>query len=89
MKADNTFHEKGVDVQVAVDLVVGAYEDYYDVAIVISSDSDLVPAIRKVRDKGKQVEYIGFSHKPSIAMQKNASLSRLLIREEVEPFAAK
>ena len=39
------FREKGVDVKLATDLIVGAVDDQYDVAIVVSSDSDLVPAI--------------------------------------------
>lgn len=86
MKNDNVYHEKGVDVKIAVDLVVGAYENIYDIAILISSDTDLIPAIKKVRHLGKQVEYIGFAHQPSFALQKNANLSRLLIKEEISQF---
>lgn len=54
--------EKGIDVKIATDLLVGAFDDKYDTAIVVSSDSDLVPAIDWVRNrKKKRVEYIGFS----------------------------
>ena len=46
--------EKGVDVKLAVDLVVGAADNLYDVAIVVSSDTDLIPAIKYARKaKGK------------------------------------
>lgn len=86
MHSDDSYHEKGVDVQLAVDLLVGAYENSYDTAIVISSDTDLIPAMHKVKELRKQVEYIGFSHEPSLAMQTHATLSRLLIKEEVQPF---
>jgi len=86
MKNDGTFHEKGVDVKMAVDLLVGAYENLYDVAILISSDTDLIPAIQKVKQLGKEVEYIGFSHKPSYGLIKNASETRLLTKNEVEQF---
>ncbi len=89
MKNDGVYHEKGVDVHLAVDLLIGAYENMYDTAILISSDTDLIPAIKKVKHLKKKVEYIGFSYQPSIAMQKNATLSRLLIREELEPFIYK
>lgn len=89
MKSDGKYHEKGVDVQMAVDLLVGAYEDKYDVAIIISSDTDLIPAMEKVKNLGKEVEYIGFAHKPSLALQKYATLSRLLIKDELEPFIFK
>lgn len=49
MSNDGKYHEKGVDVQIAVDLLVGAYDDLYDTAILISSDTDLIPAIKKVK----------------------------------------
>src|SRR3989344_8418989 len=44
LKTDD-YHEKGVDVQIAVDLLIGAYEDLYDTAILVSSDTDLIPAL--------------------------------------------
>lgn len=89
MNNSGKYHEKGVDVQIAVDLLVGAYDDLYDTAIVISSDTDLIPAIKKIRYLGKEVEYIGFAHHPSIALQKCVTLSKLLIKEELEPFVIK
>ena len=89
MKNGGVYHEKGVDVKMAVDLLVGAYENIYDVAILISSDTDLIPAIQKVKHLGKEVEYIGFSHKPSLAFQKYASLSRLLIKEDLDNFVSR
>ena len=54
--------EKGIDVKLATDLLVGAFDNKYDTAIIVSSDSDLVPAIDWVRNRmNKKVEYIGFS----------------------------
>lgn len=86
MKNDGIYHEKGVDVKIATDLLVGAYENLYDEAIVISSDTDLIPAMQKVKQLGKKVEYIGFGHQPSLALQTFANISRLLIKEELEQF---
>jgi len=43
------FKEKGIDVKLATDLIVGAVDNKYDTAIVVSSDGDLVPAIDWVR----------------------------------------
>jgi len=40
--------EKGIDVALAVDLVTMAHDNAYDVAIVMSADYDLVPAIKHV-----------------------------------------
>lgn len=38
---------------------------------------------------GKKIEYIGFSHRPSFAMQRYANLSRLLSKIELEQFLPK
>ncbi|KKS42096.1 hypothetical protein A3E04_02850 [Candidatus Kuenenbacteria bacterium RIFCSPHIGHO2_12_FULL_42_14] len=86
MKNDNAFHEKGVDVKIATDLLVGAYENLYDEALIISSDTDLIPAMEKVKHLGKAVEYIGFGHQPALAMQTFATISRLLIKDELKSF---
>lgn len=86
MRNDGVYHEKGVDVKIATDLLVGAYENLYDEAIIISSDTDLIPAMEKVKKLNKKVEYIGFGHQPSIALQKFATISRLLIKAELNPF---
>lgn len=47
--ASGRLHEKGVDFLLAVDLVRLAAEDRYDVAVVLSGDADLVPAIETVQ----------------------------------------
>ena len=48
--------EKGIDVLMALEIAIGARDDLYDVAVVVSADSDLVPAIEVVLDAGKKVE---------------------------------
>ena len=89
MQNDGIFHEKGVDVKMAVDILDKAHKDEYDTVIIISSDTDLIPAIEKVKEMNKKVEYIGFSHKPSFGMQKNSDISKLLTKEELEIFCTK
>lgn len=66
--------------------MVTVYENLADRIILISSDTDLLPAIKKVKEKGKSVEYIGFSHKPSVAMVANCTKSRLLTKDDILPF---
>ncbi len=79
--------EKGVDVKLAVDLVIGAVDNWYDTAIVISSDTDLIPAIKYVLNgKKKKVEYIGFAGTPSLGMIKECSTQRLFAKEDLMPF---
>lgn len=86
LKSKGKFHEKGVDVNMAVDMLVAAYENLCDSIILISSDTDLLPAVKKLKEKGKNVEYIGFSHQPSVAMVANCSRSRLLTKDDLLPF---
>jgi len=49
-------HEKGIDVLLALDVALGAERDEYDVAIICSADTDLVPAIDAAVERGKKVE---------------------------------
>lgn len=86
MKTGNKYHEKGVDVQLAVDLLVAAYENIADYIILVSSDTDLLPAIHKAQELGKTVEYVGFSHQKSIALVAECKESRLLKLEDLEKF---
>lgn len=88
LKSDG-YHEKGVDVQIALDLLIGAYENLYDTAILVSSDTDLIPALTKARSMKKKIEYIGFSHKPSYGLISHSDTRRLLTKEDVEQFLHK
>lgn len=89
--------EKGIDVKLAVDLIVGAIDDRYDVATVISSDADLVPAIDWIKSKtDKKIEYIGFSildetgkyedTKPLQTMITYSSIQRILTKDDLKNF---
>lgn len=86
LKSNGTFHEKGVDVHIATDILVAAYEDTADHIIVISSDTDLIPAILRAKKQGKTVEYIGFKHMASKAMVRNCSKYRLFTKEELKKY---
>ncbi len=85
---DRTFHEKGVDVRLAVEMIRLAREDRYDRAYLLSSDTDLVPAADEVRSFGKQVQYVGIPKGQSYGLPKAADDVRLIRPEDVEPFLA-
>jgi len=42
---DKTYHEKGVDVRLVVEMIRFARQNKYDTAYLLSSDIDLVPAV--------------------------------------------
>ena len=83
MEHRGIFQEKGVDVHIAIDLLTGAYDNTFDVAVLVSSDTDFIPVIHRIRRKGKQVEYVGFAHRLSRGLMKNVSLTTVLDREDL------
>jgi hypothetical protein len=53
--------EKMLDTRIATDLIGDAAFDAYDVAILVSEDSDFIPAVEFVQEaRGKQVVHVGF-----------------------------
>ena len=52
--------EKGVDTLIATDMIRLAWEDGYDLAVLVSSDGDLVPAVEFLNQKARTVVQAGF-----------------------------
>jgi uncharacterized LabA/DUF88 family protein len=86
LEAGGTVHEKGVDVHMATDILSYAYEKTVDKVMLVSSDTDLIPAIEQAQKKGLHVEYIGFKHLPSRALKDVCKSTRLLSRDDVKGF---
>jgi len=59
--------QKGVDVQLAVDLVSNAYLNNYDTAVLFSGDIDLLESLKLIKNLGKQI--IIFSHYRNVAKE--------------------
>jgi uncharacterized LabA/DUF88 family protein len=73
--------EKGVDIYLAVDMLRYAYNDIYDIAILISSDGDFSEAVNAVKDLGRHVEYAHFSAGQSTLLMDCCDKSILLTKE--------
>jgi uncharacterized LabA/DUF88 family protein len=86
---DKSFHEKGVDVRLAVEMIRFAREDKYDVAFLLSSDTDLVPAVEEVHSFNKIVVYVGYSKGQSFGLTKVSDNTILLREEDVIPYLVK
>ena len=54
------YEEKAVDVKLAINLVMMARNNDYDVAYLVTGDSDLAPAVDMVRQIGKEVVFVYF-----------------------------
>ena len=48
--------EKGVDIRIATDMLVHAVAGNYDVAVLVSGDTDFVDAVQAVKGRGLHVE---------------------------------
>lgn len=71
--------EKGSDVNLATHMLMDAFEDKYDVVVLISNDSDLALPLKIIREKFKKQIYIVNPHKkPSAQLQNNSDRLREL-----------
>ena len=61
--------EKGVDIKLATDMLIHASRDNYDVAILVSGDTDFVDMVQAVKDLGRNVEVVLFGSGTSRALR--------------------
>jgi uncharacterized LabA/DUF88 family protein len=54
--------EKGIDIMLATDLLYFAWNNFYDVAVLVSGDSDFAYALQAVKNMGKHVEVAYFEN---------------------------
>ncbi len=80
---DYRFQEKGVDVGLAVDMVRDALTDNVDQIVLVSSDTDLIPAVLAAKDAGKHITYIGFDNKLTGALVAKADKTQVLRDKEI------
>jgi uncharacterized LabA/DUF88 family protein len=55
--------EKGVDTALVTDMIRLAWEDSYDLAVLVSADADFVPAVEYLDQRGRKVIHAGFPPK--------------------------
>lgn len=68
--------QKGVDVRLGVDMVRHAANHVFDVAVLVAGDEDFVPAVKAVKDFGRQVELIYFEDRTSDRLIESADIRR-------------
>ncbi|MBA7674892.1 hypothetical protein ES703_83117 [subsurface metagenome] len=70
-------YEKGVDIQLATDMITHSYKNNYDVAVLVAGDNDFVGALQAVKDNGKNVEVALFG-KERTSMQLREVADRVI-----------
>lgn len=86
---DRSYHEKGVDVRLAVEMIRLARQDKFDIAYLLSSDTDLVPAVEEVLSLKKRVKYIAAADSQSFGLSKATGNYLILRPEDIEQFLPK
>lgn len=75
--------EKGSDVNLAVNLVNDAWADRFDVALVISNDSDLAEALHLARAQGKTVGVASVANRPTRELNLNCDFFKHIRRHHL------
>ncbi len=53
--AEGLPRQKGVDTLIAIDMLSKAYEDHYDIAVLLAGDDDFLDLVKAVKNAGKQI----------------------------------
>lgn len=70
------YDTKGDDVQLAHDLLIGAFDDVYDTAIILSGDADFIPVIKTLQKRfGKKIGNGFFRRTSSYKLRKMCDFS--------------
>ena len=80
---DYKFQEKGVDVGLAVDMVSDSLRNQVDHIVLISSDTDLVPAVKVAKEAGKLITYVGFDNQITRLLSSLADSTHVIRSNEV------
>lgn len=80
------FKEKGVDVKIAVDMVSLSCDKKVKEIILASSDSDLQPAVKEVRDRKVSCVYLGLEAQPNKGLSYTTNRTILIRNSELFEF---
>lgn len=57
-----TIRQKGVDTLIAIDILSKAYQDQFDITIIVTGDEDFLPVIDYVKNTGKRIYGVFFEN---------------------------
>lgn len=72
--------QKRVDTLIALDMLSKAYENHYDIAILISGDEDHLPVVDAVKNTGKRVYGVFFESHASSTLKESFDRSLVIDR---------
>lgn len=69
--------EKGVDVGLAVRILIEAQQTDTEI-VVISADTDLIPAFKAVRKMNRRIIHVGYENRPIASLSKASNATRTI-----------
>ncbi len=90
VKESVTFYvEKGVDVNIAVDMLKTAFRNEYDTAILVSGDGDFASVVTEVKNLGKRVECVYVSKRKCYHLRQVSDRFVTLTKDNLDPCLVK
>ncbi|HZM63537.1 MAG TPA: NYN domain-containing protein [Candidatus Saccharimonadales bacterium] len=86
-EVQDVLQEKGVDVRIATEMLEDAYTNKQNVIVVMSSDTDLCPAIHKIKTHGAKVIYVAFADWVNRAVSAAASETVTISIAKVQKYS--
>ena len=78
---EGTYRQKGVDILMSIDMLTKAYQNHYDIAVLVGGDDDLVDLVNAIKDlAGKRV--YGFYFPKSVSKRLLDSLDERIPLEK-------
>jgi uncharacterized LabA/DUF88 family protein len=68
--------QKGIDLQIGLDVALMAKDRLIDRIVVVSADADIAPAMKLARNEGVQVVLAALGHKTKVSLREHADLYR-------------
>ncbi len=76
--------EKGVDVGLAIRMIAEANSDTE--LVIISADTDLLPAFKMAKKMGARLMHVGYEYRPIAALSMNADSTRIITRPMAKKY---
>ncbi len=87
VKLENGYRQKGVDVLLSIDLITKAYENHFDIAIMLVGDRDFLPLVKAVKNlTGKRVFGVVFDKRYSEELYREFDKRLILTKDNLGKF---
>ncbi len=86
---DGNLRQKGVDTLIAIDMITKAYEDHYDVAVLLAGDEDFLNVVNAVKNTGRRVFGAYFKDHISKDLEESFDKRKILDKGFMTPLEQK